>query len=128
MREGEKKATHNIARGRDLPIFVAPLRKAFNDVRFITHQPEQSHYFLPTSPNTTQHVRLFRFLEDEHQLVDTVDLVLDALDQRSECIRDVVDERVGYPVGRDTDVVFELFDSPSYVLWMGSRAEVELQV
>jgi hypothetical protein len=126
-KDGEK-GTHNIARRRDLPILVAPFRKSLDDVRLITHQPEQSHYLLPTSPYTTQHVRLLGLLKDEHQLVDTVDFVLDALDQRSECVRNVVDERVRNPVGRDADVVLKLFDSPSYVLWMGGRAEVELQV
>jgi hypothetical protein len=126
--QGKKKGTHNIARGRDLPILVAPFRKSLDDVRLITHQPEQSHYLLPASPNTTQHVRLLCLLKDEHQLVDTVDFVFDALDQRSERVRDVIDEGVRDPVGRDADVVFKLFDSPSYVLWMGSRAEMELQV
>src|SRR6267154_1597547 len=122
-----RKRTHNIARRRDLPILVAPFRKSLDDVRLITHQPEQSHHLLPASPNTTQHVRLFGLLKDEHQLVDTVDFVLDALDQWSERVRDVVDERIRDPVRRDADVVFKLFDSPSYILWMGSWAEVELQ-
>lgn len=124
----ERKRTHNIARGRDLPILVAPFRKSLDDVRLVTHQPEQSHHLLPASPNTTQHVRLLGLLKDEHELVDTVDFVLNALDQRSERVRDVVDERVRDPVGCDADVVFKMLDSPSYVLWMGSRAEVELQV
>jgi hypothetical protein len=124
----EEKGTHNVARGRDLPILVAPFRKSLDDVRFITHQPEQSHHLLPASPYTTQHVRLLGLLKDEHELVDTVDFVLDALDQRPERVRDVVDERVRDPVRRDADVVLKLLDSPSHVLWMGSRAEVELQV
>lgn len=123
----QEKRAHNITRRRDFPILVAPFRKSLDDVRLITHQPEQSHHLLPTSPNTAQHVRLLCLLKDEHQLVDTVDFVLDALDQWSERVRDVIDKRVGDPVGRDTDVVFKLFDSPSHVLWVGSRAEVELK-
>ena len=128
MKKREGNGTHDIARGRDLPILVAPFRKSLDDVRLVAHQPEQSHHLLPASPNTTQHVRLLGLLKDEHQLVDAVDFVLDALDQRSKRVRDVVDECVRDPVGRDADVVFKLFNSPSYVLWMGSRAEVELQV
>jgi len=122
------KGTHNVARGRDLPILIAPFRKSLDDVRLVAHQPEQSHHLLPASPYTTQHVRLLGLLKDEHQLVDTVDFILDALDQRSERIRDVVDERVRDPVGSDAYVVLKLFDSPSYILWMGSWPEVELQV
>jgi hypothetical protein len=121
------KKTHDIACGRDFPILVAPFRKSLDNVRLIAHQPEQSHHLLPTSSNTAQHVGLLRLLKDEYQLVDTVDFVLDGLYQRPERVRDVVNECVGDPVGRNTDVVFELFDSPAHVLWMRSRAEVELQ-
>ena len=121
------KKTHNIARGCNFPILVAPFRKSLDNVCLIAHQPEQPHHLLPTSPNTAQHVGLLRLLKDEYQLVDTIDFVLDGLDQRSERVRDVVDERVRDPVGRNTDVVFELFDSPAHVLWMGSRTEVKLQ-
>lgn len=67
------------------------------------------------------------FLENEHELVDAVDFVLDALDERPEGVGDVVDEGVGDPVRGDGDVVFELFNATADVLGVRSGAEVELR-
>ena len=118
--------TYDIARRRDFPVLVATLREPLDDVRLIAHQPKQAHDFLAATPDTTQHVTLLGVFEDKHELVNAVDFVLDALDERPERIRDVVDQRVRYPVGRDADVVFELLDAPSHVLWMRGWPEVEL--
>ena len=118
--------TYDIARRRDFPVLVATLRESLDDVRLIAHQPKQTHDFLAATPDTTQHVALLGVLEDKHELVNAVDFVFDALDERPERVRDVVDQRVRYPVGRDADVVFELLDAPSHVLWMRSWPEVEL--
>ena len=74
----------------------------------------------------SQHVALLGVLEDEHELVDAVDLVLDALDERPERVGDVVDERVGDPVGGDADVVLQLLDAPTDVLRVRRGPEVEL--
>ncbi len=70
---------------------------------------------------------MFGLLEDEHELVDAVDLVLDALDERPERISDVVDERIRYPVGSDTNVVLQLLYAPSDVLRMRGWPEMELR-
>lgn len=70
---------------------------------------------------------MFCFPEDEHQLVDTVDFVLDTLDQRSKCIGDVVDKGVRNPVGGDIDVIFELFNSMTDILRVRRGVEVELE-
>jgi hypothetical protein len=69
---------------------------------------------------------LLSVLENQHKLVDAVDFVFDALDQRAERISDIVDKRIGDPVGRDTDIVFKLLDAPPNVLWVRSWTEVEL--
>ena len=79
------------------------------------------------SHSPSQHVTLFSFFENQHQLIDTVDLVLDALDQRAERIGNVVDQGVGDPVGGDGDVVFEMLDSSADILWMRRAPEVELR-
>ena len=120
------RETHNVARRRNFPVLVAPLREALDDVRLVAHQPKQTHDFLAATPDTTQHVALLGVLEDKHKLVDAVDFVFDALNERPERVRDVVDECIRYPVGRDADVVFELLDAPSHVLWMRGWPEVEL--
>ena len=98
--------TYDVARRRDFPVLVAPLREPLDDVRLVTHQPKQTHDFLAAAPDPAQHVALLSIFEDKHELVDAVDFVLDALYERPERVRDVVDQRVRYPVGRDADVVF----------------------
>lgn len=65
-------------------------------------------------------------LEDQHELIDTVYLILDVLDERSESIGDVVDQGIRDPVRSDVNVVFELLDTPTDVLGMRSASEVEL--
>lgn len=98
--------TYDVARRRDFPVLVAPLREPLDDVRLVAHQPKQTHDFLAAAPDPAQHVALLGVFEDKHELVDAVDFVLDALYERPERVRDVVDQRVRYPVGRDADVVF----------------------
>ena len=75
----------------------------------------------------SQHVAVLRILQDKHEFVDAIDLILDALNKRTERVRNVVDERVRYPVRCDRDVVAKLFDSAANVLWMRCCAEMELQ-
>ena len=74
----------------------------------------------------SQHIGLLRVFEDQHQLIDTVDFVLDALNQWSKCIGDVVDERVRDPIGRDGGVILDLLDAPTDILRVGRRMEMEL--
>lgn len=79
---------------------------------------------IKSSPS--QHVALFRVFQDQHQLVDTVDLVLDTLNQRAERIGNVVNQRIRDPVGRDGNVILEVFDAASNVLRVWRASEVEL--
>jgi hypothetical protein len=74
----------------------------------------------------SQHVALLGLLEDKDELVDAVDLILDALYERSKSVGDVVDEGVRDPVRGDANVIFELLDPPADVLRVWGRAEVEL--
>lgn len=75
-----------------------------------------------------QHVTLLSLLQYQNQLVNAVDFVFDALDEWTEGIGDVVDQRVRDPVRSHADVVFQLLDSPSYTLRMRSWTEVELSM
>ncbi len=125
-RSGRGGDTHDVARRRDFPVLVAPLCETFDDVCLVAHQSEQAHDLFAASSDAAQHVALLGVLENEHELVDAVDFILDALDERAERIGDVIYERIGDPVGRDADVVFQLLDASSHVLWMGCWAEVEL--
>ena len=118
--------THNIRLWRHIPIFITSFREALHHIRLIPQEPQQTHNLLPTRPNPPQHITLLRLLEYKHQLVNTVNFVFNILDERREGVCDVVDERIGDPVGCDADVVFELFDPSSDVLWVGCRAKVEL--
>ena len=45
---------------------------------------------------------------DQYRPIDTVDFVLDALNEWSKSIGDVVDGRVRDPIGRDGDVILEM--------------------
>ena len=74
----------------------------------------------------SKHVALLGILENEDKLVDAVDFVLNALNKRPERVRDVVDERVRDPIGRDRNVVAQMLDAAAYVLWVWSWAEVKL--
>jgi hypothetical protein len=69
---------------------------------------------------------LFSVLENQYELVDAVDFVFDALDERAERIGDIIDKGVGDPVRRDTDIVFKLLDAPPNVLWVRGWTEVKL--
>jgi hypothetical protein len=69
---------------------------------------------------------LLGLFEDKHKLIDAVDLVLDALDERAKGVGNVVNKRVRDPVGRDRDVVLEVFDTTTDVLRVGRATEVEL--
>jgi len=75
----------------------------------------------------SQHVALFSVLQNQHQLVDTVDFVFDALNEGAECVGDIIDESVGDPIRSDIDVILELFYPPSHVLRVWCRAEVKLE-
>lgn len=74
----------------------------------------------------SQHVTLLRILQYQYQLVNTVYFVLDTLNERTESVGDVVDESVRDPVGRDRDIIFQVLDTASDVLGVGSASEVEL--
>ena len=119
-------AAYDIGCRRYTPVLIASFRQALHDVCFVAHEPQKAHDLLPAGAYPPQHVALLRLLEDQHQLVDAVDLVLDALDKRAKRIGDIVDEGIGYPVGGDADVVLELLYAPADVLRMWSWPEVEL--
>ena len=76
----------------------------------------------------SQHIGLLRVFEDQHQLINTVDFVLDALNEWAKSIGDVVNERVRDPIRRDGDVILELLDAPTDILRVGRRSEMELPV
>jgi hypothetical protein len=71
-------------------------------------------YFIPT-----------RAIRTQQQLMDTISLVPDPLDQQPKLIGDLVDQRTQCPVRGGRDVVFELFDSASDVLRVMGTTKVE---
>ena len=75
----------------------------------------------------SQHVALFSVLQNQHQFVDTVDFVFDALNQGTERICDIIDKSVGDPIRSNVDVILELFYPPSHVLRVWCWAEVKLE-
>jgi len=81
--------------------------------------------FLGHAPS--QHVALFSVLQNQYQLVNTVDFIFDALNQGTKRIGDIVDESVGDPIRSNVNVILELFDPPSHVLRVRCWAEVELE-
>lgn len=72
-----------------------------NPITFLRHVP-----ILPNSKHTkgavrskredgpSQHVALFRLLQNQHQFVDAVDLIFNALDEGPERVRNVIDKRI----------------------------------
>ena len=119
-------ATYDIRGGSHPPVLVTPLRETLDDVRLVTHKPQETHDLLATRPYPPKHVALLRLLQYQYELVNTVDLVLNSLYKGAESVRDVVDERVGYPIRRYANVVFQLFNPSSDVLRVGRRSEMEL--
>ena len=75
-----------------------------------------------------QHITLLGIFNDQHQLVNTIDLVLDTLNQRTEGIGDIIDKGVRDPVGCYRNVIFELLDSASDILGVRCTSKVELFV
>jgi hypothetical protein len=74
-----------------------------------------------------KHIALLCVLENQYQLVDTVHLVLNALDERAKCVGDVVDERIADPIRRDRDVILEVLDASPDVLRVRRAPKVELE-
>ena len=118
------------------------LGETLDDICLVTHQPQQTHDLLSTSSDSTistasleqkvdvpsQHITLLGIFDDQDQLINTVDLVLNTLNQRTEGIGDIIDQGVRDPVGGDGDVIFKLLNSASNILGMGCTSEVELVV
>jgi hypothetical protein len=69
---------------------------------------------------------LFGVLENQHQFVDTIDFILNALDQWTESIGDVIDQCVGDPIRSDRYIVSQLFNPSPDVQSVGCRLEMEL--
>jgi hypothetical protein len=121
---------------------LTSLCETLDNIRFITHQPQQTHDLLSTSSDSTintpsliqkvnvppQHVTLLSIFNDQHQLINTIDLVLDTLNQWTESIGDIINKGVRDPVGCYRDVIFQLLDSASNILGMGCTSEMELFV
>lgn len=72
-----------------------------------------------------QHITLLRLFQNQNKLVNAVDLVFDALDQRSKSVGDVIDQSVRYPIRRDVDEILQLLDAPPYVARMRRASEME---
>jgi hypothetical protein len=104
------------------------LRQTLDHIRLIPHQSQQPHNLLPTRPNPSQHITLFRLFKYQHQFINTINLVLDRLNKRSKRIGNIINKRVGDPIGSNGYIVFEMFNSPSNVLGMGSSSEMELSL
>jgi len=74
----------------------------------------------------SQHVTLLSVLDDQYQLIDTIDFIFDTLNQRTKGISDIINERIRDPVRSDRDVIFELLDTSPDVLGVGCTSKVEL--
>lgn len=74
----------------------------------------------------SQHITLLGILDDQYQLIDTIDFIFDTLNQRTKGISDVINERIRDPVRSDRDVIFELLDTSPDVLGVGCTSKVEL--
>jgi hypothetical protein len=122
-----RSLTHDIRCRCNFPILVTSLCQPLHNIGLVTHKPQQSHNLLPTGADSPQHIALLTFFNDEHQLVNRVDFKLNALDERTKSIGDVIDKRVGNPVGCNAYVVFQLFDPAAHILRVWGRAEVELR-
>lgn len=73
-----------------------------------------------------QHVALLGLLQYQHEFVYAIYLILNALDERTKCIRDIVNECIGDPIGSNTDVVLQLLNAPTDVLRMWCGSEMKL--
>jgi hypothetical protein len=99
----------------------------FRHVPILQADREQTGHSQLNDGSPPQHVTLFRLLQDQDQLVDPIDFVLDALDQRPKSVGDVIDQGVGDPVRGDRDVVLERLDTSADVLRVWCSSEVELE-
>ena len=96
----------------------------FRQVPILTsafHQYIQKKVDVPS-----QHVTLLGIFDDQDQLINTVDLVFDTLNQRTESIGNIIDKGVRDPVRGNGNVIFELLNSASNILGMGCTSKVEL--
>ncbi len=50
------KIKSDIASGRHLPLLIAPLRKPFDDIRFVAQESVQAHDFLAALAHTEKHI------------------------------------------------------------------------
>lgn len=103
---------------RHVPILY--VKSAFTARRTHTKVVAEIWYHSPS-----QHITLLRLLQNQHQLVNTIDLILNTLNQRPKRIRNIIDERVTDPIARHTDIILQLLNPPPHVLWMWRRPEMK---
>ena len=103
----------------DVPVLIAALREALDDVCLVAQKTVQAHDLLSAFADATQHVTtalLFALflvvvvrirvvivvgvVETQNSFVDIVDFFLDTLNHGCVCIGDVVDHGVRDPVWR----------------------------
>ena len=73
-----------------------------------------------------QHVTLLRLFQNQHQLINTIDLILNTLNKRAKSVRNIVNKRIRYPIGRYADVVLELLYASTDILRVRCWAEMKL--
>jgi len=126
----------------EFKLIRTPLCETLDDICLITHQSQQTHDLLSTGSDSTistpslkqkvdvppQHITLLGIFDDQDQLINTIDLVFDTLNQRTEGIGDIIDKGVRDPVGCYRNVIFELLDSASDILGVRCTSKVELFV
>jgi hypothetical protein len=131
-------AIHTLHREVDVHLLASPLTTSAllpinlnRPMTFFRHVP-----ILPISiPNSreeknvpSQHITLFSILDDQYQLINTIDLIFDALNQRTKGIGNIIDKGVRNPIGCYRDIIFQLLDSAPDILRMGCASEMELIV
>lgn len=98
----------------------------FRQVPILTPSAESSRESPESRNSPPQHITLLGVLDDQYQLIDTVNLVFDTLNERTKGIGNVIDQGVRDPVGSDGNIIFELFDTSSHVLGVRGASKVEL--
>lgn len=109
----------NVGLWSDAPVLVAALGETLDNIGFLANQSQETHDLLTAGTDSaarslrsmsaphhrgpkrrlpSKHIALLGVFENQDKLINAVDFILDALDERAERIGDVVNDGIRDPI------------------------------
>lgn len=92
-----------------------------------SQETQKLHHCLSTATDPSQHVVLFRSVQDKDKIINRIYLDFSLLNQGCESVRDVINQSIINPFRRNQDEIFELMNTTSDILRMRKCVKTELE-